>query len=229
MYYMSTLMAQIGFDSKRAVFMSLVGGGALLLGTIPGVLYMERFGRRFWANMMLPCFFVGLLLVGISYQLNSFVATEAVYLTGIIIYNGFFGSYACLTWVLPSEVFPTYLRSYGMESTDVNLFFGSWLVTYFFADMQRAMTKTGLTLGFYGGIAILGLVYQVLFMPETKNKTLEEIDLIFSRPTKDLVRENMHNTMQTMSDVCHGRFAKVFKPSADAGEVVEQKVKAADV
>lgn len=217
MYYMSTLMAQIGFDKKQSVFMSLVGGGSLLLGTIPGVLYMEKFGRRFWANTMLPCFFLGLVFVGISYQLSSSVAaTEGVYLTGIILYNGFFGSYACLTWVLPSEVFPTYLRSYGMESTDVNLFFCSWLVTYFFSDMQRAMTKTGLALGFYGGIAVLGWIYQLLFMPETKNKTLEEIDVLFSRPTSDLVRENMRNVREGFSDLMHGRFSKVVAPAKES-------------
>jgi len=183
---------------------------------------MEKFGRRFWANTMLPCFFIGLLFVGVSYQLTSFKATEGLYLTGIILYNGFFGSYACLTWVIPSEVFPTYLRSYGMESTDVNLFFGSWLVTYFFSDMQRVMTKTGLTLGFYGGIAVLGLIYQVLFMPETKNKTLEEIDLIFSQPTSQLVRQNLRNTTEALSDVAHFRFRKVFAPVEQTTEDDQQ-------
>lgn len=224
MYYMSTLMHQIGFNSKEAVFMSLVGGGALLLGTIPGVLYMERFGRRFWANLMLPCFFLGLVLVGISYQIpaTNFNGSAGVYLTGIIIYNGFFGSYACLTWVLPSEVFPTYLRSYGMESTDVNLFFCSWLVTYFFSDMQRVMTKTGLALGFYGGIAVLGWIYQILFMPETKNKTLEEIDLIFSQPTGKLVRQNLKQTSQTMSDLFHFRLGNVFAPVEESHAVEEE-------
>ena len=56
-YYMATLMQQVGFDAKQSVFMSLVGGGALLLGTIPAILYMEKFGRRFWACAMLPGFF----------------------------------------------------------------------------------------------------------------------------------------------------------------------------
>ena len=40
MYYMATLMNQVGFDSKQSVFMSLVGGGSLLLGTIPYVSYL---------------------------------------------------------------------------------------------------------------------------------------------------------------------------------------------
>jgi len=64
MYYMATLMNQAGFDSKQSVFMSLVGGGSLLLGTLPAIFYMERFGRRFWACAMLPGFFFGLILIG---------------------------------------------------------------------------------------------------------------------------------------------------------------------
>jgi ABC-type Fe3+ transport system permease subunit len=47
--------------------MSLVGGGSLLLGTIPAILYIEKFGRRFWAYAMLLGFFIGLVIIGCSY------------------------------------------------------------------------------------------------------------------------------------------------------------------
>jgi len=218
MYYMATLMTQVGFNQKQSVFMSLVGGGSLLLGTIPAIFYMERFGRRFWACAMLPGFFIGLLIIGCSYlsPVSDFSKSAGVYITGLILYEGFFGSYACLTWVLPAEVYPTYLRSYGMETSDVTLFFCSWLVTYFFSDMQRSMSKIGLTLGFYGGIAVVGWFYQLLFMPETKNKTLEEIDIIFSQPTSQLVAQNLKNVTQTTSDLLHLRWGRVFRPSLES-------------
>ena len=218
MYYMATLMNQVGFDSKQSVFMSLVGGGSLLLGTIPAIFFMERFGRRFWACAMLPGFFIGLLIIGCSYLINSKTnvgGAEGTYITGLIIYEGFFGSYACLTWVLPAEVYPTYLRSYGMETSDVTLFFCSWLVTYFFSDMQRAMSRIGLTLGFYGGIAVVGWFYQLLFMPETKNKTLEEIDILFSQPTSELVRQNLKGVAENVSNLLSGRWGRVFRPSRE--------------
>jgi len=213
MYYMSILMNEIGFDPERANYMSLVGGGALLIGTIPAIFLMETCGRRFWAIMMLPGFFIGLVLIGISYHIpldTNLAGAEGCYLTGLILYMGFFGSYACLTWVIPSEVYPTYLRSYGMTTSDALLFLASFIVTYNFSAMQDAMTKTGLALGFYGGIAVIGEVYQICFMPETKDMTLEEIDLVFSRPTMDIVRENIANSKQTMSDFFHGRWRKVF-------------------
>lgn len=97
-----------------------------------------------------------------------------------------------------------------METSDVNLFLCSFLVTYFFSDMQRGMTQTGLSLGFYGGIAVLGWFYQVLFMPETRNKTLEEIDILFNQPTSELVKENLRNSTRVASDLLHFRFRKAF-------------------
>ncbi|KAG6025668.1 hypothetical protein E4U19_003027 [Claviceps sp. Clav32 group G5] len=228
MYYMSVLMNQIGFDDEKANYMSLVGGGSLLLGTIPAVFLMETCGRRFWAIMMLPGFFFGLVLIGISYQFDvvtQTMAAEGFYLTGLIIYMGFFGSYACLTWVIPSEVYPTYLRSYGMTTSSALLFLASFTVTYNFTSMQNAMTRTGLSLGFYGGIAFLGEVYQILFMPETKNLTLEEIDLVFSRPTMDIVRENWAGVKENMTDIFHGRFHKVFMAHTEKRVSVDEELK----
>ncbi|WPG97782.1 Inositol transporter 1 [Acrodontium crateriforme] len=210
MYYMSVLMSQMGFNDIQSNYMALVGGGSLLIGTIPAIFLMETCGRRFWANAMLPGFFIGLVLVGVSYQIGDHTAKLAVYFIGLIMYEMFFGSYACLTWVIPSESYPTYLRSYGMEVSDAWLFLSSFIVTYNFTAMQEAMTKPGLAIGFFGGIAVLGWVYQVLFMPETKDKTLEEIDLIFERPTMDIVRENWANTMETNKDLFSFRFKKVF-------------------
>lgn len=193
MYYMSTLMARIGFSTKNSVFMSLVGGGSLMLGTIPAILYMDRFGRRVWGLNIIG-FFIGLVLVGVGYLINldtNVAAAEGVYLLGIILYMGFFGSYACLTWVLPAESFDLRTRSMGMTICSTFLYLWSFIVTYNFTRMQNAMTYTGLTLGFYGGIAFVGFFYQILFMPETKDKTLEEIDDIFSKPTRVLVKENV--------------------------------------
>jgi sugar porter (SP) family MFS transporter len=213
MYYMSTLMNQIGFSPLEANYMSLVGGGALLIGTIPAAFLMETCGRRFWATITLPGFFLGLIITGISYMpfiQDNQPAKLGVYFTGMIMYMLFFGCYATLTWVIPSESYPTYLRSYGMTTSSGFLFLCSFIITYNFRGMQDAMTKQGLSMGFFGGIALLGWFYQLLFMPETKGKTLEEIDLIFERPTRSIVAENIKNIKEVTSDLCHFRFKKVF-------------------
>jgi MFS family permease len=198
--------------------MSLVGGGSLLIGTIPAIFLMETCGRRFWAIAMLPGFFIGLVLVGASYHIEGLQGTLAVYLTGLILYELFFGSYAALTWVIPSEVYPTYLRSYGMTTSTAWLFLSSFIVTYNFTGMQKAFTPTGLALGFYGGIAVLGWFYQIFFMYETKNKTLEEIDQLFMKPTSQVVRENAKSAWGVTTDLAKGRFKKVFIDNNRIGE-----------
>jgi MFS family permease len=213
MYYMSILMNQVGFDDTNSTYMSMVGGGALFLGTIPAIFLMERCGRRFWAITMLPGFFIGLVITGCSYLVDvktNPAKTEGLYLTGLILYMGFYGPYACLTWVIPSEIYPTYLRSYGMTVSDAMVFLGSFIITYNFTAMQQAMTKTGLTLGFFGGIAVLGWFYQIFFMPETKDMTLEEVDMVFSKPTRQLVAENIASTKKTVSNLVRFRFREAY-------------------
>lgn len=226
LYYLSVLLNHIGFNKYQSNYMSLVGGGALLFGTIPGVLYMERFGRRFWAISLLPGFLLGLVLIGISYQINlkvNLAGAEGFYLAGLILYYGFFGSYACLTWVIPSEVYPTYLRSYGMTTSDTVLFLSAFLMTYNFSAMQESMSYTGLTIGFYGGIGVIGWFYQILFMPETQNKTLEQIDFIFRKPTSEIVRENVTSAKETIQNLLTLRWSKVFIPAPpDDGDIPAQ-------
>lgn len=93
-YFMSTLMQRLGFNDLQANYMSLVGGGSLLIGTIPAVLYMEKCGRRFWACATLPVFFVGLIIAGVSQYCGGQNAQMGVYLTGLVIYEIFFGNVA---------------------------------------------------------------------------------------------------------------------------------------
>lgn len=105
-----------------------------------------------------------------------------------------------------------------MTTSDAMLFLMSFIVTYNFSAMQDAMSKTGLVLGFYGGIAVLGEIYQLFFMPETKDKTLEEIDDVFERPTWSIVQENWASIKENVVDLCHGRFKKVFSQQAKRRE-----------
>ncbi len=109
-----------------------------------------------------------------------------------------------------------------MTTSDALLFLASFVVTYNFSAMKDAMGSTGLTLGFYGGIAIVGEVYQIFFMPETKNKTLEEIDLVFSRPTMDIVRENWQGVKETVGDLARGRFRKVLAEQTSQRKPTEE-------
>ena len=53
-------------------------------------------------------------------------------------------------------------------------------------------------------------------MPETKNKTLEEIDLIFSQPTSELVRQNLASVKETTRDLFALRWGRLIRPSPES-------------
>ena len=201
MYNMSNLMAKMNFSDRDSVLMSMVGGGALFLGAIPAVFTMDRFGRRVWAQNIVV-FIIGLVLVGVGYLYTNkgydyFLENKStalgLFFSGLVLYMSFFGAYSCLTWVVPAESFDFNTRSQGMAICSTFLYLWSFIVTYNFDRMQAAMTYTGLTIGFFGGLAFLGFFYQLFFMPETKDKTLEEIDELFLMPTRKLVALNMRN------------------------------------
>ncbi|GAV30652.1 hypothetical protein PMKS-004169 [Pichia membranifaciens] len=77
--------------------------------------------------------------------------------------------------------------------------------------MWNAFTSTGLTLGFYGGIAVLGWIYQLLFVVETKGLTLEEIDDIFSKSTPSLIKMNLKSVKTDFYNISKGKFRDVIK------------------
>lgn len=162
---------------------------------------------------MLPGFLIGLVIIGISYLFDPDTEpqkTQGLYITGLLVFTLLYGPYACLTWVIPSEAYPMYLRSHGMSASGAMVLLGSFIITYNLTAMQEAMTKIGMTIGFFGGIAVLGWFYQLFFMPETKNLTLEEIDLVFSKPTPQLVKENLKNCARTVSALLRFRFGEVL-------------------
>lgn len=159
MYYMSTLMHQIGFDDEMSVLMSLVGGFYSLVLFLPDSTSKKRVVD---SGQTLSCLAFRRFAVCRSQPIFDNGST-GLYLTGIILYMGFFGSYACLTWVVPSEVYPTQ-RSYGITTSSATLFLWSPLVTYNFGQMQEAMTKTGVawdSTGYCSGTIVLPVVLDV--------------------------------------------------------------------
>ncbi|GJD06430.1 Inositol transporter 1 [Galdieria sulphuraria] len=214
LYYMGPLMERTGLSAQDAVYTSLIGGGTMFLSTIPAIYFMDRLGRRPVLLTLIPGVSVGLFIVGFSFKATNVKVEEGVYILGVVIYEFFWGS--CLgptPWVVASEIYPTYLRSTGVSINALCNWLGTFTTTYAFNDMLDALTPTGTFVGLYNGVVIFGGIYLLFFMPETKNLTLEEMDELFERPTKDIVHENWENTKQVWRDLAHFRFREVWKLS----------------
>ncbi len=82
---------------------------------------------------------------------------------------------APVTWVLISEIFPNRLRSQAVSVAVGALWVASFALTYSFPLINRVFGSSGTFWG-YGVICLLGALFIFFFVPETKGRTLEEIE-----------------------------------------------------
>jgi hypothetical protein len=82
-----------------------------------------------------------------------------------------------------AEAYPLYVRSYGMALATATTWFFNFILGVTWPSMRAAFTTQG-AFAWYASWCLIGWVFVLLFMPETKGKTLEELDQVFSVPTR---------------------------------------------
>ena len=88
-------------------------------------------------------------------------------------------SLAPVTWVVISEIFPNRIRGAAMSVTVTSLWLACFLLTYTFPLLNAKLGSAG-TFWLYGAFCVAGFIFIFLKLPETKGKTLEQLE-------KDLV------------------------------------------
>ncbi|KAL7579455.1 hypothetical protein ACA910_014115 [Epithemia clementina (nom. ined.)] len=100
--------------------------------------------------------------------------------TGVMmVVCGYSMSFGPLTWLLTSELFPTDIRGRALGASTIINFGAAVLVTSTFLSMQSAMGNTAL-FGCYLCVSILGFVFALTAVPETKEKSVEEINEVLA-------------------------------------------------
>src|SRR5208337_1518358 len=114
-----------------------------------------------------------LLLIGLSYAMHT-QGTHVLLL--VVAAIAFYGcTLAPVTWVVLSEIFPNRVRGTAMALAVFALWVGCFTLTYSFPLLNQAFGPAG-TFWIYAAICALGSVFIFLRLPETKGKTLEEIE-----------------------------------------------------
>ncbi|GJQ14524.1 hypothetical protein GpartN1_g6315.t1 [Galdieria partita] len=208
-YFLGTMYERAGLSAENSVYISMLGGGTMFWSTIPAIYLMDRFGRRPLLLILVPGVVAGLIITGFSFYAPTTTSLIVVYTIGVVSYYAFWGSALGPTpWVMNSEIYPTYIRSYGMSLGTLSNFLGNWITTYAFLQMLDAMTKPGTYIGFYGGITVIGWFYFLFFTPETKNLTLEEIKAVFSKTWIEIAKHNMEDFRYHWNKFWHKRRAQ---------------------
>ena len=177
MYYAPTIYKHAGFQSAHGQFMAAVADGLVfVLATIVGIWAVDRLGRR-------PLFFIGfigmivcLAVVGSSYLHFFGQAGQVISVAAVLGYIVFFGiSLGPLSYLMMSELFPLNVKGAGMAIASCANWGFNVLVSATFLTLVHWLT-IGYTFYLYAFLTLLGLFFVYCFVPETKNRTLEEIE-----------------------------------------------------
>lgn len=191
-FYSSTIFKESGVSDYTALWASFGFGLINFIFAWPAVWTIDTFGRRALLLFTFPNMFWTLLAAGLCYLIEPNVedskARIAAVATFVYLFAAFYSPGAGpVPFMYSAEVFDLGHRELGMSwAVATNNFWGS-ILSLTFPRMLIAMTATG-AFGFYAGLNLVALALIFLFVPETKQKTLEELDYVFAVPDRTHAR-----------------------------------------
>jgi MFS transporter, SP family, arabinose:H+ symporter len=176
MYYTPMIFAKTGIGMDSALMQTVAVGGINFLFTVVAIRWIDRIGRK------------PLLIAGtIGMALSLFVLAAAFHfekfegslvLGCILLYiASFAASLGPVTWVFISEIFPNRLRSEAMSVAIMILWGVCFLVSLVFPYLLNVLGG-GAAFLFFGVMCVVYLVFILIKVPETKGRSLEELEKI---------------------------------------------------
>jgi MFS transporter, SP family, xylose:H+ symportor len=171
--YAEEIYRSAGYGVSGTLFNIVITGTINLVFTIGALVLVDRFGRR--ALMLFGCAGIALFhtVLGVTYRVGT--KGLLILLITLCTIACYALSLAPVTWVLISEIFPNRIRGLGVSISVSALWLASFLLTFTFPILNHGLGTAG-TFWIYGAICMAGFLFVLARVPETKGKTLEEIE-----------------------------------------------------
>mgnify|MGYP001047753733 CR=1 FL=1 len=192
MYYGTVILRQAGFGTSAALIGNIANGIISVLATIVGIWLLGKVGRRPMMLTGLTGTTLTLLLIGIlSFTVKSSEIFPYIMLILTVTFLAFMqGAIGPVLWVSLSEIFPLRLRGFGMGISVFFLWMTNFLIGLLFPVMLEKMGLSAIFLMF-AGIGCISIFLMAKFLPETKGRTLEEIEVSFRTYYDDTAHKNI--------------------------------------
>ncbi len=171
--YAQEIFAAAGYQVSDILFNIVVTGAVNVAFTFVAFFTIDRFGRRFLLLTGLGGLIVIYGALGLLYHMHLQGKPMLVLVLAAIACYAM--SLAPATWVVISEIFPNRVRSSAVSISVTALWSACFLLTYTFPLLNAALGPAG-TFWTYGAVCLAGAVFLALRLPETKGRSLEEIE-----------------------------------------------------
>ncbi|MCU7548700.1 sugar porter family MFS transporter [Chitinophagaceae bacterium LB-8] len=174
-YYAPRIFEMAGFDKANAFQQSVYIGAANLLFTLIAMSVIDKFGRKKLLLIGAAGMIVFLALTAFAFNSpGGGGAAVIAYLIGFIAFFAF--SQGAVIWVFISEIFPNSVRSQGGSLGSFTHWIMAALVSWTFPVIVEGSPKGGFySFIFYSVMMLLSFIFIWRVMPETKGKSLEQI------------------------------------------------------
>ncbi len=172
-YYAENVFSSAGYNLSGIMQTIVFTGMVNLVFTVAAMYIVDWLGRR-WLMLvgcMGLCIFYSIL--GTLYHFG--VQGVPVLITVLVALSCYAFSLAPVVWVLLSELFPNRIRGAAMAICVFALWSANWALTQLFPIMDSSLGIAG-SFWIFGGICAASFIYLLIVLPETKGKTLEEIE-----------------------------------------------------
>ncbi|KAK5208261.1 hypothetical protein LTR41_006197 [Exophiala xenobiotica] len=188
-FYSSTVFEQAGATVTASLLASWGFGLVNFVFAWPAIWTIDTFGRRSLLLFTFPQMAWTLLAAGLCYLIpegsKAHLGLVALF---IYLFAAFYSpGEGPVPFTYSAEVFPLSHREVGMSWAVATCLFWAAVLSITFPRMLDAMTPTG-AFGFYAGLNLTAFVMIFLWLPETKQRTLEELDYIFAIPTRTFMK-----------------------------------------
>lgn len=171
--YAEEVFSAAGYKISGILFNIVVTGVVNLIFTFVAIRAVDRIGRKALMTYGAAGLCVIYMLVGLGYHLQIHgVLMLALVVAAIACYSC---TLAPVTWVILSEIYPNRIRGAAMAVSTFALWLGCFTLTVTFPYLNSILGAAG-TFWIYAVICLLGLAYIKAVLPETKGKSLEEIE-----------------------------------------------------
>ncbi|KAK9459722.1 uncharacterized protein V1516DRAFT_687450 [Lipomyces oligophaga] len=184
-FYSSTNFSEAGASVTSALLSSWGFGLVNFVFAWPAVWTIDLFGRRALLLITVPNMCWTLLAAGFCFWIpESSKAHLGLIATFIYLFLCFYSPGAGpVTFTYSAEIFPLTHREVGMSWAVATNNFWAAALSLTFPRMLKALTSQG-AFGFYAFLNFLAFIMIWLWVPETKQRTLEELDYVFAVPTR---------------------------------------------
>jgi MFS family permease len=171
--YAEEVYRSAGYGVNDIMFNIVITGTINLVFTVLAMFLVDRFGRR--RLMLLGCLGVGISHVAASFAYRQGLQGFWVLALTLCAIACYAMSLAPVTWVLITEIFPNRVRATSVSISVAALWVASFVLTYTFPLLNRTIGTSGTFLT-YGSVCFIGALFILIFVPETKGRSLEEIE-----------------------------------------------------